>query len=773
MAEDYKPDAIEAKEAKPKTDKKTDEGEICRTALERYNRWKEREQENIDAAYEDLSFYAGEQWPDDVVKERKGRPVLTVNRLPQFVHQVTGDMRQKRPSIKVVPVDSRGDKETSETLAGMIRYVENRSYANMAYMSGADSQVVCGTGAWRVVKEYASESTFNQELRIMSVDDAVAIAWDPDAVLPTREDAKWCIVPVDMSREAFEESYPDAQVEDFDTLDTGLSVGWFDKDMVRVAEYWVKKPIKRTLALMPDGGIIDLTDASPDEIEEAKGAVRTEKRDGFRVCRYLITAAHVLEESEWPGLFIPIIPCIGEEVKIGTKIIRKGLVRDAKDPQRRYNYFISAQTEVVALQPKAPFVGTEKNFEKYQKEWHTANSQNHPFLPYQPDVANGGGPPQRVPPPVSSQGIAEGIQLAVEDMKGTIGIYDAGLGQRSNETSGKAIIARQREGDVATFLYVDNWNLAIMYTGKILIDMIPHTYDTERKIRIMGEDGKVDLKDINKPIGVVQIDPETGEPTQVQHTQNDVTIGAYDVVLDSGPSYSTKREEAKEGMREFIQSSPESVSVILDLFAKAQDWPLADEIGKRFEAIAPPAVQKMIAQQKQESGEQPPPKEPDPMAEMQQAAMQLDLQNKQLANAKLKAETDAINSEIGAGQPGDPLMPIKAQGEAQRVNLEAAKGEQEVILASLKVEEQQLKNQKLRLELAGSEMGIVQGAEKHQAAMQDHEVSLVHGVQKHGAEMENHGASMQEHDVSMQHGEESHAAKLDSMKAKQEQPAAR
>ncbi len=749
--------------------------DICRTALERYRRWHEREQENIDLAYEDLAFYAGEQWPKEVIEERKGRPVLTVNRLPQFVHQVTGDMRQKKPSIKTVPVDSRGDKDTAETLAGMIRYIENRSYANMAYMSGADSQVVCGIGAWRVVKEYAAESTFNQELRIMGVDDAVAIAWDPDAVLPTREDAKWCIVPVDMSREAFKEQYPDAPVEDFETLDTNTAVGWFDKDMVRVAEYWVKKPIKRTLALMPDGVIIDLTDGDEDKAEQANGAKRIEKRDGFKVCRYLITAAHVLEETEWPGLYIPIVPCIGEEIKIGTKVIRKGLVRDAKDPQRRYNYFISAQTEIVALQPKSPFIGTEKNFEKYQDVWHSANSKNHAFLPYQPDPNNGGAAPQRSQPPVSSQGITEGIALAVEDMKGTIGIYDAGLGQRSNETSGKAIIARQRESDVATVLYPDNWFLAILYTGKILTDMIPHTYDTERKIRIMGEDGKVDLQEINKPVGVVQTDPETGEESHVEKVMNDVTVGAYDVVFDIGPSYTTKREEAKEGMREFVQASPESAAVIMDLYAKAQDWPLADEIGERFEAVAPPAVQKVIAQKKQESGENVQPQEPDPMQQMQMAAAQEDLKGKALANKKLEVEiaTAAQALQTGNGEAPDPTLPHKVMGEQLNNQIVADRGTREVKILDLKITEQELKNELLRAQLTGKAMGIVQDAQAHDASMQDHQVSLHQGVEKHGAEMESHGASMQQHDASMHQGEESHAAKLESMKKKAEQPAAK
>lgn len=740
---------------KPKS--KKGEGDICRKAMERYARWHEREQKNIEAAYEDLAFcFDDDQWHESDLRARENekRPVLTVNRLPQFVHQVTGDMRQMKPSIKVVPVDNRGDKDTAETIAGMVRYVENRSDASAAYMAGADSQVAAGIGHWRVTKEYAAESTFNQELRIMGVSDGIAVAWDPDAELPTREDAKWCIVPVDMSTEAFKETYPDAPVEDFDDASEAKTLGWYDKDFVRVAEYWVKKPIKRTLALLPDGGIDDLTNEPPERLAELKATfsnIRVEKRDGFKVCRYLITAAHVLEGPvDWPGLHIPIIPVIGEEVRIGRQVVRRGLVRSAKDSQRMFNYFCSAQAEVVALQPKAPFIGTEKNFEKYEQEWAEANTKAHPFLPYQPDQANGGIPPQRVAPPVSSQGITEGIQLAVENMKGVIGIYDAGLGNRSNETSGKAILARQREGDIGTAHYIDNWSRSIRRTGQILIDLIPHVYDTERMIRIMGDDGKIDLKWINKPQGMQEVDPVTGEPSQPK-IENDVTVGAYDIVLETGPSYSTKREEAKESIKEFMQAAPDTAMVMLDLYAKMQDWPLSEEVAKRYEAIAPDPVKKLIAQQKQESGEEENVMQPSPQeqqaAQAQQAAMQLELEGKALANEKLRAEINKINSEAGmAGQQaGDPTMPVKVMAEQQKVAIQGDKATREMRILDQTIEQNDIKTQLLLADLAAKQTGIQQGAEKHDAEMVGKSVDLMRT------------------DAEMARGDEAHQAKLAQM----------
>jgi hypothetical protein len=757
--------------SKPKAKKartKDDDAAICKQAIERYARWVERERENTDAAYDDLKFRAGEQWETADKDCRKDRPILTCNEIPQFIRQVTGDMRQMKPGIRVVPVDSRGDKDTAETQAGMIRYIENRSDGSAIYMGGADSQVTCGIGHWQVTKEYADGTTFNQELRILGIDDQVAVAWDPDAKMPMKEDAKWCIIPVDISREAFKEEYPNASVEDFDDATTASADGWFDQDFVRIAVYWAKKPIKRILALLPDGGIADLTDKDEAEREKIGAeAKRVEERESFEICRYLITAAHVLEENDdWRGMNIPVVPVIGEEIKIGKRTVRHGLTRFARDYQKMLNYYSSAEAEVVALQPKAPWLVTDKNIEKNQHMWATANTEAWPALIWTPDPRNGSAPPQRIQPAMSSQGIGEGIDRAHLGLRTVIGIYDAGLGNKSNETSGKAILARQREGDVGTFVYIDNWSRSIRRTGAILIDLIPHVYDTERMIRIMGEDGKVDLKWINRPVGMEEIDPRTGQPKQAGKIENDVTVGAYDVVLETGPSFTTKRQEAKDSMTEFIRSAPETAPALIDLVAKAQDWPMADEIGKRLEVIAPEPVQKLIAKQKKERGEEEQPDPPSQGEQMQQQALMLQLEEQQLKNQKLQAETAKIAAEMQGGGP-DPVTMIKAQAEQQRMQIDAERArlefasmqaeleykrqiaavELEIKLADLAIKRQglQLDTQAAALDLESKQQGMVQEAERHTAG-------LVQGFEKHS--------------TAMTQGAESHAAKVEQMNSK-------
>jgi len=662
--------------------------DLVTTFRKRYEDAYERERENIDKAYEDLGFAEEEaQWDADVRRKREieGRPCLTINRLPQFIRQITGKMRQLRPAIKCVPVDSRGDPETAKTLAGMFRYIENRSRAQIVYGKAADSQVTCGIGAWRITTEYSDEQTFNQEIRIDAIDDPVMTLFDPDASRPSKSDAMFCFVPVDMSRRKFEEDFPGKSPVGYEMRAHSAWEGWVSEDYVRVCEYWYKEPTKRELVLMPDGSVDDLT-GQPEDVVAAKRAeiadlqargvqIRVEMRPSHKVMRCLMSAQDVLEEPvEWKGRYIPIIPVIGEEIRIGRKVVRRGVVRLAKDPQRMYNYFSSAETEIVALQPKAPFIGTEKNFEENEDTWQVANTENLPYLKFTPDPANGGQAPQRSQPPVSSQGLTEGAARSVEDMKAVIGIYDASLGNRSNETSGKAIEARQQEGDTGSFVYVANFGEAISHTATVILDLIPHVYDNARTIRIVGDDGSIEPTAINQPQGVA----EDG----ISPIGNDVTIGAYDVVVKMGPAYDTLRSEAREGMTAMIQAGgPELFAITGDLMAKMQDWPNAEELTERLEAIAPPAIKALIAQKR---GEPPEPPQPSPQeqaqamqAQVEAGKQQLEAQKLQLEQQKLmleaeklqverlKIEADVEKARMGAQTAAMTAMAPTPQAEAQ------------------------------------------------------------------------------------------------------------
>jgi hypothetical protein len=736
------------KAKKPKQD-----DELLKQALEEYEAAYEFQRGNIDEANEDLKFRRGrkeDQWSPEALDMRGDRPCLTINGIPQFIRQVTGDMRQMRPSIKVNPVDSRGDPKTAEVLAGLVRYVENRSFAKHIYTTAADSQVACGIGHWQITSEYAGTSTFNQELRIVGIEDSVSVLWDPDSVLPTREDAMFCHVPFDISRRKYKKQWPDANTEGFAFEMPHSGEGWYSGDSVRVSVYWVKKPIKRSLVLMADGSIDDITDqtegfskeqlAGATQFYESQG-LRFEQRDSFKVCRYLLTASEILEgPTDWPGMHIPIIPVLGEEVRIGREVYRHGVVRYARDPQRMVNYYASADAEVVALQPKAPWLATKKQVQNYMDQWETANTQNHSVLMYDVD-AQAGGPPARIAPPVASQAIQLGKQQALEDMKRVIGIYDAGLGQRSNETSGVAIQARDRQSDTGTFVYIDNFNMAIQRTGQILLDLIPHIYDTERRIRIIGADGSENLVDINKPM------IEGGQ----ESVQNDVTVGAYDVTLDTGPSYATRRQEAQDGMKAFLQAFPEAAPVIGDLYAKGQDWQYASEISERLQAVLPPAIKQMIEKDKLASD---PNAEPSPEQAAEQQAQQKQMQAQQMMEAAAMKKMESETKEAIAKAETAEQNARKAKADADKAEFDAQAAQENI--------------QKVKADVANTHMENLRTIQAHDADMErgeeQHKISTAGEVTRMAREQESHERSSSQSD-------EKHKATIEKMKQPAKEPA--
>jgi hypothetical protein len=747
---------------------------VHEAALDEYERDWERERGNQDEAYEDLKFRRGrqeDQWTPEAINQRRGRPCHTINLLPKFIRQVTGDMRKMRPSIKAVPVDSNGDPETADVLSGMFRYIENRSYAKHVYTTAADSQVCAGIGHWQVTTEYASSTTFNQELRIMGIEDGVAVLWDADSVMPTREDAMHCFVPMDMTLSAFKKRWPDAKADGFDIRTSAAFTDWLSDDYIRVVTYWKKEPVNRTLALMPDGSIDDLTDqvkdlpkdqlqAGLDWLAQNKGA-RIEERDGYKVCRYLMTQGEVLEEYEWKGMHIPIIPAVGEEVRIGREVYRHGIVRYARDLQRMVNYYASAETEVVALQPKAPWIVTKAMVEKYYDQWENANTDNLPFLEFDVDTKAPGRAPERIQPPVASQAIQLGGTKAAEDMKAVIGIYDANLGAKSNETSGVAIARRDAQADTGTFVYLDNFNMAIQRTGQIVMDLIPHIYDAQRMIQIIGDDGKPALKEINKPTVTDGID----------RVQYDVTTGSYDVMIEQGPGYATKREQAADAMAAFIQAFPAAAPLIGDIYAKVQDWPHADEIGERLEQALPPEIKNKLqedrAKASQAPGEPPPPPTPqqqqDAMAaQMKTKAAELELQGKELDNEKKKADIAKTLKDAGQLPQGDPAASQQAQVDAHLQAIDVAAKEDELrtkrALNALTIQIKQAELEKARI-------GLVATGEKHT-------LDTVAGLQDLSHTADRHEAGMTSQVQNFMHGSEKHRASMDRMTAPPDQAGA-
>lgn len=632
-------------------DKKKDDQHAL--ALKRYESALEADRDNRKEAEEDLRFLLGWQWDEAAAKARRdeGRPVLTVNRLPQFQRQIANDIRMSKPAIKIGPSDDATDADKAEVIEGLVRAIERASDAQSAYYLGADSQVACGIGHWRVTTDYINDDSLDQEIRIEPIEDGLGVIWGP-AIKPTREDAMYCFVPVDIDREVFKEKYPDATETQMDDTCNEASGTWAAEDTIRVSEYWFKKPYKRELLVMADGSVADAADVDPEMraiLDEDGSVVRSVEREAFKVCRALMTGSEFIEDPvEVPYKNIPIVPVIGEEVRLGKAVHRRGALRFARDPQRIYNFWTTANTEFVALQPIAPFIGTVNNFAQNAGEWEQANKKPYAYLPYTPDPDNGGIPPQRPMPPSASQGMLEGLAQASDDMKATTGIYDAGLGNRSNETSGKAIMARQQEGDISTFVYMDNFTRAIRRTGEIIVDMIPHYYDNARVVSVLGPDGRKGTVPVNQAI-------QTSEGEEAVNL--DLTVGKYDVTIEGGPSFTTRRAESAEAIGMLIQSNPALFEIIGDLFVQAQDWPGANDIAERIQRL-----QKQNHPYLFEDEDNPSP--PDPMqaaqAQLQMRGAVAEISETEAKAAKAKAEalqTEAETAQAVFGYPSGQQVP--------------------------------------------------------------------------------------------------------------------
>lgn len=651
------------------------------------------DRDNRKHALEDLQFLAGDQWDPTVLKSRtdKGRPCLTINVLPQFVGQVIGDRRMNKTSIKVMPKKDASSAE-AEVRSGIIKGIESDSRADRVYDATCEDQVACGIGHFRIDLDYASNDVFDQDIRIRHIPNPLAVVWDRMHTDPTGRDARHCWVQDIMPRDVYEKAFPDhpapGQLGDESDMST-TGVGWFDNDVVRITEFWQMKERPATFALMQDGDVKDVTGMKIEEYQDQlwrdPETMEPKIRESFRTyaCMHLVTGFAILSQAyELPLDRLPIIKAEGRVVRVGEDRVRFGLVRYAKDSQRLKNYWRSVAAETLALAPKAQWVAEENAVEGRESDWQNAHQTGDTLLIHN----KGTQKPERADPPTVPAALLQEAQMNQQDIKDTTGLHDASLGMRSNEISGRAIQARQSEGDVATIIYHDNLNAAILEGGDVINQLIPIAYDTQRTVLVIGDDDKRKLMTINDP---------TDEESPA------IGTGKYDVSLQTGPSFATQREEAREAMTMLVQTAPELFQVAGDLIVKNQDWPGASEIAERLRK----KMQEAGIVEPDEDEQQQEQMDPQAIlaqvlqsAEVQEVQAQqehatklreLELQEKQATVAKIttegqradednrkaeaearRAEADARRAEAAADR--EEAMARRAQIEARAAPLEAA-----------------------------------------------------------------------------------------------------
>lgn len=658
-----------------------DQQELMAVIRKRFGAAAAAERDNRRNYVTDVSFSCAEdQWPADVKRKRGAhRPALTFNRLNPVVKQIIGDYRQNKMAIKVLPADGDASEETAEILAGLIRNIEAQSNADTAYTTALECAARGGFGWFRVVPEYTGDDVFDQDLVIKPIHNPLTVYCDPAARLITRADANWMFVTEMMNKELFKKAYPKAALKGFETWDDN-STTWFTDEEIRIAEYFEKERYAARLGAFDNGMVTEIDDDAQIDALAAVGInlVREREAERTKIVWRKVTGVEELETREYRCRYIPLIPVIGEEVNVEGKVLTRSAIFYGKDAQRTYNYSKSTAVEMAALAPKAPWLVTPEQIEGHQEQWDNVNTTPTPYLLY--NVDDRAGKPDRIPPtPPPSAELSLALN-AGDDIKATTGIYDASLGARSNETSGRAIVARQQEGATSTFIFIDNLKQAIEHCGRVLIDWLPVTHDAERVVRVLDLEGNPKTETINRR----EYDPLTG----VTEVLNGITVGKYDVVISVGPSFANRKAEMLAAVGQLAQAYPPLMQLAGDLLVGSMDFPGAEKVAERLKRAMPAAVvtdpDSPEAQQAADAAKQEAQEQQAKQQELQEQALAVEQAKvaAELAKAQAtiaKAEADTIKARSDAAQalaePPEPVpepipVPIPAPQPAPPVTIQ-------------------------------------------------------------------------------------------------------
>lgn len=657
----------------------TEDLSLHEEAMELYNVSMSADSYNRENQREDIRFIKmREQWPEEVRRARieQGRPCLTIDQLGPVVRQVVNDCRLNKPEIKVRPVDSHGDPKTAEIIGGLIKNIEYTSNADIAYDTAVDYAVSSSRGYMRVVSDYATDDAFEKDLLIKAVPDPMTIIPDVYSTCADSSDWNYAFVLERITKAEYRKRYGRKDVVDWDTLST-LSNDWFGDDCAMIAEYWKREEVPAWVAMLSNGETVkfdeepsegDVTEEGVPLLDPMTGEPAVDPMTGeiawqeepvtvmavretktYKVKQHILSGKEVLETNDWPGQYIPIIPVYGEDFFFEGRRYFVSLIRPAMDAQRMKNYWRSTSTELVALAPRAPWIGQEEAFAgEDAAKWATANSENHAFISY----PSGSQAPQRQASPTIPAGALQEAANATDDIKTITGVFDASLGARSNETSGRAIMARQREGDVSTFNFIDNLSRGIRHLGRVVTDLIPAFYSVDRMIRIINPDGTPETVHVTTPEQLQEYQAKVAESVDEMEQIYSLGVGKYDVTVESGSAFTTQRQEANEFFVELIRAVPQYADVIAPFALKTFDAPGVTELVKEIEG-------RMQQQQEQAAqGAQPTPEDMLKMQEAQMKAQQAQeetrLKQEELQVKAFEAETDRIRAMMEAREPAQP-----------------------------------------------------------------------------------------------------------------------
>lgn len=669
--------------------------------------------ENYLEAKADLQFLYEDQWPQNVRSERLGRHCITNDRLLPFCNQVVNEVKQNTPTIKVLPADSEADVETAGVIQDYIRNIEYVSGADSIYDTAVDCSVQCGIGYILVDHDYVSPDTFEQHILLRRAPNPFGVLIDPNTVNSDGSDANCGAIVDTLTTKEFKKQYPGAVEQTFNSMwmqTNATCLSTASDELISIAQVFTADEEEREIVQLSNGLVV-FADAL-DKLEMPYEVVNTRKIKRRTIKRKKISGAEVLESTMFPSSYIPIVPVYGKEMFVNGKRKTLSLIRNSKDAQMMYNLWSSTETELLQKSPKSPYMMAAGQDEGFEAEWQ--NPDLAMVLHYnQVDSMNNPAPmPGRIAPPQVPTGVVNARLSCVDDIKSTMGIYDASIGKEGNEKSGRAILARQQQGNNATYHFGDNLRKSIQHVGRIIIDMMPRVIDTARILRTIGEDGTTKPVMVNGPV------PYKGK--EKFDRIYDISVGKYDCIVTTGPSFVSKRAEAAETMTQLAQSMPIIGNVAPDILINSLDIPFADVLAKRLKKAVPPQflddeegaeedkqMQLMEAQQKLQQADMAIKELQAQMQQLEEADSQgqvklaeLQIKEKELLLKQQEAkfnfdkaamEMDFRNRELALKEQENKisLMKVQADYDAKandtqaKVNIAIIDGEKEIAVADI------------------------------------------------------------------------------------------
>jgi hypothetical protein len=545
------------------------------------------------------------QWDPEIesARENADLPALTFNELHPHVLQVVNRARQERPQPKVTAGD-KGDPDTADVIEGKLRHIQYASQADVAYDTAVVYQAAGGWGFYDVTLEYIDDGdTFIQEPRIKRVQDPMCEYPDPGAIESDFSDAKWWISRYWMDRDAFKERFKEEPVE----FEAGTSEDWSKEEQVCIAKYWTLQINERRKVQLADG-----TSGFDDEIDFEEADVVNE-RPTFERTVYcdIIDGEKVLQTTEWAGAWIPKVPVLGAEVVVNGKRQFISIIRYARDPQKLENAYLSKVAEKIGSAMDGHYIGFTGQFK--DKKWRSAKPQKY----YEAEPLNVSGQPSPLPSWIAVdpqiQAASQAALQMRDSIRAAVGYNDNIIQPSHADLSGVAITKRGEQQELTNYHIMDNLERSQYHCARICLDLEKKLENEPRAMKIMGADRKISTVAVTAKNEDGQVPLVPGMENQKHHRFD---IGTYDLSVENGPSYPSKRAEMREEVQVLIETNPQLAPVYLDIFFDLMGYA---ELAERAKLLLPPAIQQ--AQQAKAQGI--PPQVAQQLAQQTQQIQQL------------------------------------------------------------------------------------------------------------------------------------------------------